>query len=106
MSATASRSRYRAPSDPYHLHTEPGTGGAMAPPHNSIECYESYRREMLWRFKRDPEARQCMLIAARRFDPDPKRSPITFHGRYCDWARELIYTLHRKMNEDRESIAA
>lgn len=106
MSASIHRSRYRAPCDPYHIHTEPGSGGAMAPPDGSVETPESYRQEMLKRFRRDPEARQCMLIAARRFDPDPTRSPITFHGRYCDWARTLIATLHRQMADRREENAA
>jgi NurA-like 5'-3' nuclease len=78
----------------------------MAPPETTQETMESYRRHIYERFKRDPEARQCMIIAARHFDPDPSRSPITFYGRYCDWARELICTLQRRIKEDAEEKAA
>lgn len=87
------------PKSPYHLQTEPGSGGMMAPCIGSVQSFEDYRHAMLDRFRRDPEARQCMLIAARRFDPCPDLSPVTFYGSYADWAKEIIARLNRQLTE-------
>ena len=46
-----------------------------------------------------PDARQCMLIAARRFDPCPDLSPVTFYGSFADWAKEIIARLNRQLTE-------
>jgi hypothetical protein len=92
-----SAATYRPPLDPYLIDTDPGSGGAMAPPSDWCGDFDAYRGEIRRRFRSDPEARQSMLIAARRFDPTPSLSPITFRGRYAHWARALIETAKRDL---------
>jgi hypothetical protein len=83
------------------MDTTPGSGGTMAPGPEFNGTGDQYRDVVRERFRRDPEARQCMLIAARRFDPDPERSPVAFHGRYAELARALIARLAEQLRRER-----
>jgi hypothetical protein len=85
---------------PYLIDTQPGSGGAMAPWHGFKSGFNEYRDEIRQRFKKDPEARRHMLIAAQSMKPGCADSPVRFRGRYAWWARSILTTLRNHLHKD------
>ena len=101
----APQGRSRALPPPLSAHafdTTPGAHSALAPPANFAGTEDEYVQVIRRRYRQDPEARQCILLAALRANQAFGWSALSFTGPHARWAEHLIRATAARLKHKKE----
>ena len=82
--------------------TTPGARSALAPPPDFAGDEDAYVQVIRRRYRQDPEARQCILLAALRANQAFGWSALSFTGPHARWAEHLIRATAARLKHKKE----
>jgi len=89
---------------PLVLDTERGGSGPLAPPAHWFGTEDDYRALIRHRYRRDPGARQQIVIAARNCLADRGLELTTFTGPFAEWAANIIAAVAANLVEKAKQL--
>ncbi len=99
---TGLRKALPPPLSAHAFDTTPGARSALAPPPDFAGDEDAYVQVIRRRYRQDPEARQCILLAALRANQAFGWSALSFSGPYARWAEHLIQTTAARLKRKKE----